>query len=54
MSAAGEESTRRRELLELTFQYVAENGISDLSLRPLAASVRFSEQADTPPIYRLI
>jgi AcrR family transcriptional regulator len=39
MSARGEESARRRELLDLTFQYVAEKGISDLSLRPLAAAI---------------
>lgn len=39
MPAAGEESARRRELLERTFEYVAEHGVSDLSLRPLAAAI---------------
>jgi AcrR family transcriptional regulator len=39
MSTAAEESPRRRELLELAFRYVAEHGVSDLSLRPLAAAI---------------
>ena len=32
-------SPRRRELLELAYAYVLEHGVSDLSLRPLAAAV---------------
>jgi AcrR family transcriptional regulator len=32
-------SPRRRELLELAYGYVLEHGVSDLSLRPLAAAV---------------
>jgi AcrR family transcriptional regulator len=39
MSTAAEESPRRRELLELAFRYVTEHGVSDLSLRPLAAAI---------------
>jgi AcrR family transcriptional regulator len=32
-------SPRRRELLELAYEYVLEHGVGDLSLRPLAAAV---------------
>jgi AcrR family transcriptional regulator len=32
-------SPRRRELLELAYAYVLEHGVSDLSLRPLAAAI---------------
>lgn len=32
-------SPRRAELLELAYRYVLEHGVSDLSLRPLAAAV---------------
>ena len=32
-------SPRRRELLELAYEYVLEHGVADLSLRPLAAAV---------------
>lgn len=32
-------STRRSELLELAYRYVCEHGMSELSLRPLAAAV---------------
>jgi AcrR family transcriptional regulator len=35
-------SPRRRELLELAYEYVLEHGVADLSLRPLAASVKSS------------
>jgi AcrR family transcriptional regulator len=39
MPLTREESPRRRELLELTFRYVAQNGLSELTLRPLAAAI---------------
>ncbi len=32
-------SARRRELLELAYRYVLDNGLADLSLRPLAAAI---------------
>ena len=32
-------SPRRHELLELAYAYVLEHGVSDLSLRPLAAAI---------------
>lgn len=35
-------SARRAELLELAYQYVLEHGVSDLSLRPLAAAINSS------------
>jgi AcrR family transcriptional regulator len=35
-------SPRRRELLELAYEYVLEHGVADLSLRPLAAAVKSS------------
>jgi AcrR family transcriptional regulator len=35
-------SPRRRELLELAYEYVLEHGVGDLSLRPLAAAVHSS------------
>ncbi|MGA8335842.1 MAG: TetR/AcrR family transcriptional regulator [Solirubrobacteraceae bacterium] len=39
MSAAPATSPRRHELLELAYAYVLERGVSDLSLRPLAAAI---------------
>ena len=40
MSAtASATSPRRRELLELAYEYVLEHGVADLSLRPLAAAI---------------
>jgi AcrR family transcriptional regulator len=33
------ESPRRQELLERAYQYTLENGLADLSLRPLAAAI---------------
>ena len=35
-------SPRRDELLELAYAYVLEHGVSDLSLRPLAAAIKSS------------
>lgn len=35
-------SPRRRELLELAYEYVLEHGAADLSLRPLATAVKSS------------
>jgi AcrR family transcriptional regulator len=35
-------SPRRQELLELSYEYVLEHGVGDLSLRPLAAAVNSS------------
>jgi AcrR family transcriptional regulator len=35
-------SARRAELLELSYRYVLEHGLGDLSLRPLAAAVKSS------------
>ncbi len=35
-------SPRRRELLELAYQYVLEHGAADLSLRPLATAIKSS------------
>src|ERR1700750_3094361 len=32
-------SARRQELLELAYEYVLANGLTDLSLRPLAAAI---------------
>ena len=40
MTAPGPDaSARRTELLELTYRYVLEHGLADMSLRPLAAAV---------------
>lgn len=36
------DSRRREELLELAYRYVLENGVADLSLRPLAAAINSS------------
>lgn len=38
-SRSGTTSPRRDELLELSYRYVLANGLSDLSLRPLAAAI---------------
>lgn len=39
MSRAENPSPRREELLELAYNYVLEHGLTDLSLRPLAAAI---------------
>src|SRR5688500_17517384 len=39
MSLDTEPSPRQRELLAATLKYAAENNLSDLSLRPLAAAI---------------
>jgi AcrR family transcriptional regulator len=39
MSDTAPPSARQRELLELTYAYALEHGLTDLSLRPLAAAV---------------
>ncbi len=39
---APDPSARRAELLELTYRYVLQHGLADMSLRPLATAVRSS------------
>ena len=41
-ASAPDPSARRAELLELTYRYVLEHGLADMSLRPLAAAVKSS------------
>jgi AcrR family transcriptional regulator len=41
-TSAPTSSPRRQELLELSYEYVLEHGVGDLSLRPLAAAVNSS------------
>src|SRR5579884_2404868 len=39
MSTGATASPRREELLERAYRYALENGVADMSLRPLAAAV---------------